>query len=349
MRVCHRPQVAVNLRAGAQKRLDSNHLVMRSLQLFLPRAVGVDAENVRSLDAAPSLRRLLSRARATRLAQRDIDSALLQSFGVERQRDWPVAPFTWLADGGDPAHCFWLRSDPVHLRADRDALVLIDARHFDLAHDTAGRLVATLNAHFESDGLTFHAPAPERWYVGLRGTPDMTTYPLSDVAGHSVFPLLPSGVDAPVWHRRFNEIQMLLHEHPVNLVREDAGGLAINSVWFWGGGILPSAVHSERAGVWSDAPLAKGLAMVARIARAGVPADAGAWLGRASDGAHVLTLDTVLSDAESTWFAPLLRALKEHRLATVSVFIADGDHVLRYDVGTSDLWKFWRRATTMRH
>ena len=72
---------------------------MRSLLLFLPRFLRADA-----LDAGvPALRRLLARARETRLVRQDLEAALLQSFGVQRQRDWPVAPFTWLADGGNAA------------------------------------------------------------------------------------------------------------------------------------------------------------------------------------------------------------------------------------------------------
>jgi len=38
------------------------------------------------------------------------------------------------------------------------------------------------------------------------------------------------------WRRLQNELQMLLHDHPVNAAREARGELAINGIWFWGAG-----------------------------------------------------------------------------------------------------------------
>ncbi|HYL17427.1 MAG TPA: hypothetical protein VEV20_02015 [Burkholderiales bacterium] len=290
----------------------------------------------------------------SRLAGQDFDSGLLQSFGVKRQSDWPVAPFTWLADGGDPARRYWLRADPIHLRAERDVLVLVDVLHIGLDRQSADKFIATLNAHFESDDLVFHAPVAERWYVGLPDAPGIATHPLSVAAGRSVSPLLPSGTDALAWHRRFNEIQMLFHEHPVNMERETAGQPTINSVWFWGGGTL-SSVDRAFAGVSAENPLARGLATAARIPWASLPGDGTEWLSQTDDGAHVVMLDTqttgeaALPFYEERWFLPLLQALKERRLATVRLLAMSGDDLLRYDVAARDLWKFWRRTPAQVH
>jgi hypothetical protein len=334
--------------------LNSQPFVMRSLQLYLPRSLRVDANDARLLDSAPSLRRLLSRARVSRLAGQDFDSSLLQSFGVKRQHDWPVAPFTWLADGGDPAGRYWLRADPVHLRAERDVLVLVDTFHIALDPESANKFIATLNAHFESDDLVFHAPVPERWYVGLRDVPAVTTHPLSFAAGRSVSPLLPSGKDALAWHGRFNEIQMLFHEHPVNLERETVGQPTINSVWFWGGGTLPP-VDRAFAGVWAEDPLARGLATAARISCASSPGEGSEWLSESGHGAHIVMLATrttsgpALPFCEKRWFVPLLQALKERRLSMLRLLAMSGDDLLRYDVAARDLWKFWRRTPAEVH
>ncbi len=45
------------------------------------------------------------------------------------------------------------------------------------------------------------------------------------------------------------ELQMLLHEHPVNLEREESGLAPLNAVWFWGGSSreIPTPSHAERA------------------------------------------------------------------------------------------------------
>jgi hypothetical protein len=326
---------------------------MRSLQLYLPRSFGVDANHAEQLDSAASLRRLLSRARVNRLTGQEFDANLLQSFAVERQCDWPVAPFTWLADGGDPNALYWLRADPVHLRAERDVLVLVDAPHIGLDRAAADKFVATLNGHFASDGLVFHAPTAERWYVGLRDVPGIATHPLSAAAGRSVSSLLPFGSDALLWHGRFNEVQMLFHPHPVNQEREAQGQLTVNSIWFWGGGTIPSPVRGDFAAVWSDDPLAHGLASASRSPWSPTPPGADAWLNQATDGSHLVTLGapdkTDVSHWDRTWFAPLLQALKEKRLAEVSLIMVSGDDLLRYDVAVGDLWKFWRRAPAQMH
>jgi hypothetical protein len=336
---------------------------MRSLLLFLPRFLRVDMVDALALDAFPALRRLLSRARGTRLVGQDLEAALLQSFGVQRQRDWPVAPFTWLGDsvnasgfavGSDaPAH-FFLRADPVHLRAERDALVLVDASPVNLDRAAAGVLVDSLNAHFDSEGVRFYAPHPARWYVRLAQAPVVATYPLPAVAGRSVDPLLPYGKDALAWHRRLNEVQMLFHEHPVNQAREAAGEPSINSVWFWGGGTLPTEVRGGFARVWGDDPLARGLALAAQLPSAATLDNARQWLDQAGDGQHLVVLAAsfalgggALRSLEDGWFAPLLLALKQRRLARLTLLTMSGEDLLRLDLGSGDLWKFWRRAPAL--
>src|SRR2546430_884920 len=60
------------------------------------------------------------------------------------------------------------------------------------------------------------------------------------------------------FHALMNEAQMLLHEHPVNAEREARGLPALNSIWFWGGGVIAAAkARPFSAGVARD-PLAPG-------------------------------------------------------------------------------------------
>jgi len=327
---------------------------MLSLELFLPCPLPIDGDDHRALETLPGLRRILSRARPKRFEQIGVDILLFEAFAVERQRDWPVAAFTWLADGGETDTRFRLRADPVHLRAERDIVMLVDASHLELSVEVAATLVASLNAHFEQDGLHFSAPAPSRWYVSLPAPPDIATSPLSSAAGRNIDALLPRGGDALTWHRWFNEIQMLFHSHPVNADREAAGHPAINSVWFWGGGTLPSSVSSGFAGAWGEDPLLHGLGQAAKLAWAPAPPDAEGWLSQASEGRHVMVLDApravsveAVHHLERAWFAPLLRAVKERRLSTLVLLARTGEDSLRYELTGSDLWKFWRRAPAL--
>lgn len=324
---------------------------MRSLQLFLPYPLPFAVHERGALAGLPALSKILARARATRLGARPWEAALLEAFGVARQRDWPLAPLSWLGEGGERAEGYWLHADPVHLRAERDALLLLDARHFALEPEAARVLVDAVNAHFAPDGLRFFAPNPTRWYVRVDRVPDISTWSLRAAAGRSIDALLPYGPEALAWHRKVNEVQMLLHAHAVNEVRESAGQPAVNSVWFWGGGVLPAAEGGRFSGVWGDDPLARGLARAARLPCAPLPQGADPWLAQSAAGEHVVLLALpavqpreALLAAERLWFAPLLRALKRRQLSALTLVAEDGGTAARFELGAVDLWKFWRRV-----
>ena len=74
------------------------------------------AEGVPPADSLAAAETLIARGRRKRIASVSPEAWLFGRFGVERQRDWPVAPYTLLADGGAPERHFWMRADPVHLR-----------------------------------------------------------------------------------------------------------------------------------------------------------------------------------------------------------------------------------------
>ena len=49
-------------------------------------------------------------------------------------------------------------ADPVHLRPDRDRLILFDSRNLGITHEEAGALVGLFNGHFAADGMRLQAP-----------------------------------------------------------------------------------------------------------------------------------------------------------------------------------------------
>src|SRR5256885_4601301 len=183
---------------------------------------------------------LIARGRRRRRALVSPEAWLFGRFGMARQRDWPVAPYTLLADGGAPERHHWMRADPVHLQVGRDSLGLADSASFDVSRAESEALVEALNRHF-GQTMLFHPLQPARWYVRLQKTPDMQTTPAAAARGAALDEKLPSGPDAMRFHALMNEAQMLLHEHPVNAEREARGEPALNSIWFWGGGVIAAA------------------------------------------------------------------------------------------------------------
>jgi hypothetical protein len=328
--------------------------------LFWPRAT---ADVVARGLALPALSTVLARANEDRYSPVTPEAWLCQAFEVERQRDWPVAPLTLAVDGGHPESAYWLRADPVHIKVGRDGLRLVHSALFDVSADEAQTLIAALNGHFEGSDVAFVAPHPKRWYAKVSRTPDLETHTVGEVAGQDVQRHLPSGADALAWHGRFNEAQMVLHEHSINEAREARGEPAVNSVWFWGGGVMAAVEGRHFASVSSDDAIATSLATVADIPAAALPADASAWLAshdhaRNASHSHLVTLDelatavsyddahawrTRIEALEAQWFAPLVEALRKGRLSTLTIVALGAEASCRYTVNRTDLLKLWRR------
>jgi len=152
--------------------------------------------------ALPALQTLLARAdKTTAPAEGGLDGWLCHAFGIDKQQDWPIAPVTLLADGGEPGKDYWLRADPVHLRATRDKLMLVDSGAFQLTQTEAETYAQAFNAHFSADGFTLYPLRPDRWYLKLDQHPALITQPVTAVTGKHLDPYLPQGADGLKWHR----------------------------------------------------------------------------------------------------------------------------------------------------
>lgn len=315
-------------------------------------------------DLAPEgLGTLIARGRREATEPLEAERWLLERFGVTRQRDWPAAPYCLLADGRAagiaPGEDFWMRADPVHLRAEGSELLLVSGSACAITSAEAEILARDINSHF---GGTFAlaAPRPERWYLRLPSAPDMETAPLAAVCGRSLHAHLPRGTEAIRWQAFANELQMLLHQHPVNADRDARGELAVNSVWLWGAGRLaPPQAKPFRLAVAND-PLACGLAQAAGAAAMPLPSDGGAWLESAGEaGSVLLVLDALrepccrgdarawreqVNALDRDWFGPLARALRQWRIGMVSLYLLGPERTLSVETTAFDLRRFWRRA-----
>src|SRR5262245_41719536 len=285
---------------------------------------------------------LIARGRRQRKAPVAPEAWLCERFGVSKQRDWPVASYSLLADGGGPAGSYWMRADPVHLSVGRDSL-RFDGSALGLSSAEAEALVAALNRHF-GETLAFQAPCAERWYVRLASTPEVDTTTPSAARGLAIGDALPSGPDSLRFRALMNEIQMLLHGHPVNTEREARGAPPVNSVWFWGGGTLVSSGARPFSVVIAADALARGLALAAGIPERRLPRNAGTLLSSLpAEGRTLIVLDALPRAAlEHDWFEPLLAALEEGRIGMLSLVLCGKQSLLEVETVRSDLRYFWR-------
>lgn len=331
---------------------------VRHLELVVPGLLGpvTDADAVARLRLElPVLAWLLARADPAAGTAPESLAPVFDAFGISGP-DWPAAAPARLGEAdGDAVRLgerWWVRADPVHLRVDTTHARLFGAYALDLQPDESAALIERLNGLYAADGLVFEAPVPDRWYIGCPRPSDLRAVTPDRVAGRNVDAFMPDGGDARAWRAWLNEVQMLLHDAPVNTDRERRGALSVNSVWLWGGGQCP-AVFAGPEQVYADDPVALGLARLAGVPAAS--ADAAPWTGSWPAG-NTLAVDARAGDPLvhgeiETWLeclaalereriAPLLRGLRRGHLDTVTIAPGDGR---RFRVTRRGLRRFWRR------
>lgn len=304
--------------------------------------------------STPGFERLTAHAALQNGPRQSFEQTLAGCFGFAGKA---LAPLRLLGEAEPRAtDGYWLCADPVHLRFHHERIVLADAGAFDFSADEAGELVAALNAEFGGIGR-FHAATPQRWYLRLHAAVDHVAEPLSAIAGKRVAGD-PIGAKSPLADT-LNEIQMFLHRHPVNQRREGSGQPAVNSLWLWGGGLLPEVGDAGYAGVWSEDPLAAGLARAAGIPAHPQPGNLAGLLAAAAPGqAQLLVLPQLLGPVlyengddwqgacqalDADWFAPLAQALG-NEVSTLRLVAPTIYGTLTWSSDGSGRWKFWKKG-----
>jgi len=261
----------------------------------------------------------------------DLDRALAAAAGLGA--DASMAPIAAVGAGFDPGTAYVLRADPVALVAGRDD-VLLAGRVDDLDRDEANALCDTLGAHFAGDGLAFHVPRPDAWFVTARASVPVDSTPLAAIAG-PIQPFLPQGLHGRTWRRWLSEMQMLLHDHAVNAKREARGRMPVTGIWIASGGTLPHDAPSGIAQVYAtthaEGDAARGLAALARKPARALP-DGFAALG----GDDALVVLDPLGGGDSIarlardWLDPAAAALVRGALDALVVLGDGGASVQRW-------------------
>jgi hypothetical protein len=311
----------------------------------------------------PALENLVAKCSSDEDESEGLEAWLCRAFGVAKQQDWPVAPLTLLVDGTEDIKAgndYWIRADPVHLHIERDQIVLADSRVFSISSQEAEAFTGTLNRHFAASGqeLVFLPLRPDRWYMRVTKTPAAKTHLLHEAANRGINDLLPFGVNQTFWRGLFNEIQMLLHSHPLNESREANGEPVVNSTWFWGGGTMPESLNSPYTRIWSNNVLARSLALASRTDHMPLPASSGIWQQSATSGHHLVVLDALygkaqyadafgwregLKELERSWFKPLWAMSRQGLFDRITLTALDGARSKNFTARRVDLRKFWRR------
>lgn len=297
---------------------------------------------------APVLEKFIARAdRPASQAPADMISRIASEFQVTPSPGgmFPVAPYTRLADGGESDNAFWLRADPVHLVPHIRGMQLVNAEHIGLTAEEGAQLASELGEVFAARGCRLEPRTDNRWYLRAPRPLAVNTTPLSDSEVRELREHMPGGPDGPWLRALLTEVQLVLHASPVNAERLARRQPPVNSLWFWGGGVLADVARGAADCVWSNDPLAIGLALAGRIAHQPLSANATQWLAASSPGTHLVAFGTMAWQAqiesfENLWFAPLVAAMRAGELESLTL-AAEKAPLLR---GTrSTMRRFWRR------
>jgi hypothetical protein len=206
-----------------------------------------------------------------------------------------------------------------------------------LGGEDVDALLPALRPLFGDTGFTIDAPVSSRWYLRLPREARLPVFAApADALGADLFEHLPEGPEGRRWRALLSEAQVVLHNHPHNAVRIAAGKPPVNSLWFWGGGILPDHVTTSLASVHSDDTTLLALASAARAQAAPLPSG----FTPATDALLDLRAMRSVAVLASDWIAPALAALQRGELERLRLDFEDGTV---FSIERRQRWRFWRK------
>lgn len=256
--------------------------------------------------------------------------------GVAVDSTLPAAAITRQHLAQDADGYAWLSADPAWVQPEMTGARLLACGHMQLTHEEAEAFADALRPALDDAGMELHLSTPDRWH--LRLPPDTRLPQLAapeQALGENLSEHLPAGAEGRPWRILLNDIQVLLHQHPLNSARQNRGVAPLNSLWLWGGGTLPPRFRSGLKGVISDDLLLTALAVQAGVnARPRTPAA----IAAASRGWLIDLQDLPFSEIESRWW-PLIAPLLAQQ--PVRLHFASAE---RWQSQPWHRWRVWRRV-----
>ena len=180
----------------------------------------------------------------------------------------PWAAHAAAAQGIDTGDLAWGLVTPVHCRVGASEISVADPAALALDEADSRALLEAVRPLFEDEGYVLLYGTPLAWYAAHESFAELACASLDRVVGRRVDPWLAPLERARAVRRLQNEVQMLLHAHPVNEAREARGLPAVNSFWLSGCGAhqpvraagevrldarLREPALAEDWGAWSEA------------------------------------------------------------------------------------------------
>lgn len=320
----------------------------------------------------PALAMLLARANRTEYRISDgfaralpHETWLARQFGLAANDDVDCSPtlaahamrsFGLTAEAGA-----WFIVQPVHLHIARDHLVLIDPRQLKLSEEDSRALFEVVKPLFEESGTSLLFGDAQTWFMRQDDWLSMLTSTPDAACGHNIDIWMPKGPHERAWRRLQNEIQMHWHSHPINDQREMTGLKPVNSIWLWGG--APFADQAPRGKFEETFTLSGTTSLFSKLGSRHGLANTATDIIETRPQHGLLIVDSLIEPAmagdwsewlgifqqlETTWFAPLLDALRIGMLDRLSVTVSHNTILATHVTSKSSLRKFWCKPSLSR-
>ena len=329
---------------------------MRSLTFFIPGLFGSGNAYPDDFPNAPGLHWFVNKGRYQAVKRNSFSHSLCELFGLSGNddHDQPIAAITRLVDSNQYPDGIWLRVDPVHVNADGNRLKLTDSSQFTLTQHDALAFAAEINSLLKPYNLELEVPCSTRWYLKFNDDYHLKTKPIDSVIGQNILPFMPSGDDKINFVQLMNDIQMILHDFPINTNREEEKKLPINSVWLWGYGKLPDILDRNWSFVFGDEILAEGLSMLSATPFSKLPQKLDDIHSKQSNYINLIVISDfdkfryyyefdewveILMNYEINWFTPLYEAIKRNDLDEVRI----ETDINSITINKNTKYNFWKR------
>ena len=317
--------------------------------LLNPPADNTANSTIDTLQRAKSIYRILSLAQRQCLGVHFYEATLGYLLNCNDQKTGYI-PIATLEQAQRFKTGHFLRASFVHLQVDRDHIRLQRALPIKPQRGELDSILSTLNTHFDGETVLLSDGANTA-YLRTPTAAQIDMQPPTYAAGRNIGHFMPRGKSGAYWKKWLTEVQMLLHEHPVNLARANSGLPTINCLWLWGGGTAPKRPEPRYEAVFGDSALVELAATHCSIEwfdRAEIDAlkryastlwvDESLYRSTVSGNAEQWT--RTLLQIEERLFKPLFRALYSGAIKRVEIYPCNG---ICYRLSWLGLFKFWYR------
>lgn len=241
---------------------------------------------------------------------------------------------------GDTPAVWMAGADPVYLEPRLDHLFLHAFAPGELSAAEFRAFFNHLQSTLAADGDFAFARVGAYGY--LRSDTPVETADLSPAAVDQRIPndWMPAGASAAVYRRRLSEIEMALHDHPVNATRVAAGLWPVNSLWLWGGGTLPDVERQALPPLFTNDPLLIGFWRKAGASMVALPVSVAECIAITEAGfATLLPMAPEVEPLLEPSLEALRTALFAGHLDEVRLHFANG---LKVSLRRAHRFRYWR-------